>query len=42
MVRILRETREKDPENGIMIVTEGLFAMDSETPDLNKIQEICS
>jgi glycine C-acetyltransferase len=31
----LKATREKDPDNAILVVTEGLFSMDSDTPDLN-------
>ena len=34
----LRAIRAKDSENGIMIVTEGLFSMDSDTPDLAALQ----
>lgn len=34
MVDILKRTRENDPDNAILVVTEGLFSMDSDTPDL--------
>ena len=34
----LKAIRAKDTENGIMIVTEGLFSMDSDTPDLAALQ----
>jgi glycine C-acetyltransferase len=34
MVEALQKTRESDPENAILVVTEGLFSMDSDTPDL--------
>eukprot|EP01017_Pseudomicrothorax_dubius_P040588 TRINITY_DN636_c0_g1_i1.p1 TRINITY_DN636_c0_g1~~TRINITY_DN636_c0_g1_i1.p1 ORF type:complete len:481 (+),score=131.22 TRINITY_DN636_c0_g1_i1:65-1507(+) len=37
----LKEIREKDQENGIMVVTEGLFSMDSDTPNLGELQKIC-
>jgi len=37
----LRAIRAKDTENGIMVVTEGLFSMDSDTPDLTAMQELC-
>jgi 7-keto-8-aminopelargonate synthetase-like enzyme len=37
----LRTIRAKDTENGIMVVTEGLFSMDSDTPDLAAMQELC-
>ena len=30
--RWLKKIREKDTENGILVVTEGLFSMDSDTP----------
>ena len=33
--------RAKDTENGIMVITEGLFSMDSDTPDIMKLQELC-
>jgi glycine C-acetyltransferase len=37
----LRAIRAKDSENGIMVVTEGLFSMDSDTPDLAAMQDLC-
>jgi len=37
----LAQIRAKDTENGIMVVTEGLFSMDSDTPDLAALQELC-
>jgi glycine C-acetyltransferase len=37
----LRAIRADDAENGIMVVTEGLFSMDSDTPDLVALQELC-
>jgi glycine C-acetyltransferase len=37
----LEKIREKDTENGIMVVTEGLFSMDSDTPDLVGLQALC-
>lgn len=37
----LRAIRAKDTENGIMVVTEGLFSMDSDTPDLAAMQDLC-
>lgn len=41
MVEALRKTREKDPDNAILVVTEGLFSMDSDTADLVETQKIC-
>jgi glycine C-acetyltransferase len=38
---ILTKIRAKDKENGIMVVTEGLFSMDSDTPDLVGLQALC-
>ncbi len=32
--------RAKDPEAGIMVVTEGLFSMDSDVPDLGALQTL--
>ncbi|MGE3247364.1 MAG: aminotransferase class I/II-fold pyridoxal phosphate-dependent enzyme [Beijerinckiaceae bacterium] len=39
--RHLTKIRSKDTENGIMVVTEGLFSMDSDTPDIAALQELC-
>lgn len=40
--RWLSTIRAKDTENGILVVTEGLFSMDSDTPDLVAMQELCN
>lgn len=40
--RILRGIRSKDVANAIFVVTEGLFSMDSDTPDLNALQQLCA
>jgi glycine C-acetyltransferase len=37
----LEKIRAKDQENGIMVVTEGLFSMDSDTPDIEGLQALC-
>jgi 7-keto-8-aminopelargonate synthetase-like enzyme len=37
----LRKIRSKDVEAGILVVTESLFSMDSDTPDLRALQELC-
>jgi 7-keto-8-aminopelargonate synthetase-like enzyme len=39
--RILNRIRSRDTENGILVVTEGLFSMDSDTPDIAAMQELC-
>ena len=39
--RWLREIRAKDTKNGILVVTEGLFSMESDTPDIAGLAEIC-
>jgi 7-keto-8-aminopelargonate synthetase-like enzyme len=39
--RHLKRIRSKDAENGILVVTESLFSMDSDTPDLRALQELC-
>lgn len=36
----LQDIRKRDPKAGIMIVTEGLFSMDSDTPDLGAMQAL--
>jgi glycine C-acetyltransferase len=38
---ILSKIRSKDKENGILVVTEGLFSMDSDTPNLAALQSLC-
>ena len=40
--RWLTTIRAKDTENGIMVVTEGLFSMDSDTPDICAMQDLCN
>jgi glycine C-acetyltransferase len=37
----LKKIRSQDAVNGIMVITESLFSMDSDTPDLRKMQELC-
>jgi glycine C-acetyltransferase len=39
--RHLQRIRSRDTENGILVVTESLFSMDSDTPDLRALQELC-
>jgi 7-keto-8-aminopelargonate synthetase-like enzyme len=38
---LLAKIRAKDKENGILVITEGLFSMDSDTPDLATLQALC-
>ena len=38
----LQAIRSKDSRNGIMVITEGLFSMDSDTPDLRSLQALCN
>ena len=40
MVKLVKETREADPDNAILIVTEGLFSMDADSPDVVFYQKI--
>ena len=37
----LQKIRAKDTENAIMVVTEGLFSMDSDVPDIEALQNLC-
>ena len=37
----LKKIRAKDTENAIMVVTEGLFSMDSDVPDIEALQALC-
>jgi glycine C-acetyltransferase len=39
--RHLQEIRAVDTKNGIMVVNEGLFSMDSDITDLKALQELC-
>jgi glycine C-acetyltransferase len=39
--RRLAKIRAKDTQNAILVVTEGLFSMDSDSPDLAAFQEVC-
>jgi glycine C-acetyltransferase len=39
--RKLRQIRDRDKTNAILVITEGLFSMNSDTPDLARLGEIC-
>ncbi len=39
--RHLNRIRARDKENGILVITEGLFSMDSDTPDIVAMQDLC-
>jgi len=39
--RHLSRIRARDTQNAILVVTEGLFSMDSDTPDIAAMQELC-
>src|SRR5207244_1734274 len=39
--RHLKRIRARDTHNSILVVTEGLFSMDSDTPDIEAIQALC-
>jgi glycine C-acetyltransferase len=39
--RHLKRIRARDAENGILVVTESLFSMDSDTPDIAAMQDLC-
>lgn len=38
--RHLRRVRSKDTENAILVITESLFSMDSDTPDIEALQDL--
>jgi glycine C-acetyltransferase len=40
--RKLRRIRDKDTSNAILVISEGLFSMDSDSPDIAGLQEVCS
>jgi glycine C-acetyltransferase len=37
----LRRIRERDTVNAILVVSEGLFSMDSDSPDITALQDAC-
>jgi glycine C-acetyltransferase len=37
----LKKIRSHDTQNAILVVTEGLFSMDSDVPDLARLQSVC-
>jgi len=39
--RRLQSIRAKDTENSILVVTEGIFSMDSDSPDIFALQAMC-
>jgi glycine C-acetyltransferase len=39
--RHLNRIRARDKENAILVITEGLFSMDSDTPDIAAMQDLC-
>jgi 7-keto-8-aminopelargonate synthetase-like enzyme len=39
--RHLKRIRTRDAQNAILVVTEGLFSMDSDTPDIGAMQALC-
>lgn len=39
--RALKRIRARDTEHAILVVTESLFSMDSDTPDLAALQQLC-
>ena len=40
--RKLKRIRDKDAQNAILVISEGLFSMDSDSPDIAVLQEVCS
>ena len=38
---LLAEIRATDKQNAILVISEGLFSMDSDVPDLVALQEVC-
>ena len=39
--KLLALIRKKNSKNGILLITESLFSMDSDTPDIARLQRIC-
>lgn len=40
--RLLKRIRKDDTANAIFVVTEGLFSMDSDTPNLARLRDLCN
>jgi len=38
--RLLKRVRQRDPRNGILVVTEGCFSMDVDSPDIARLQAL--
>ncbi len=38
--RLLKRVRHRDPHNGILLVTEGCFSMDADSPDIARLQAL--
>lgn len=38
--RLLKRVRRRDPHNGILVVTEGCFSMDADSPDIPRLQAL--
>lgn len=41
VARRLMRIRDEDPEAGILVVTETVFSMDSDVPNLKELQDLC-
>jgi glycine C-acetyltransferase len=39
--RWLKDIRSRDTKNGVLVVTEGLFSMESDTPDIGALADLC-
>ena len=39
--QLLARIRKQDSQNAIMVITEGLFSMDSDSPDIAQFQAVC-
>ncbi len=39
--RVLNQIRSRDSRNGILVITESVFSMHSDTPDIRAMQELC-
>lgn len=41
IIEVVKKIRAEDTKNGILVITESLFSMDSDSPDIKRLQVAC-